>query len=228
MKNLKKSLIIAAYCLIVGTAFTSCLDSDSDSNYFTPRVMTDAERGMYLSSVSGTYTGSLKYSYEDAITGKRGNASVDVDMTVGYDKTITIEELPDSVFRHFISGNSPVRTIADNAKTKHDLTMNIGSFFVEEDKAGNIGSKYFFFDAKKTPYSFNYTAVEDGVEITYPVTVRFADTYTDPMNYTYVYSSFGSYDREKKEMLIQLILEGVKTEGSENRQTAFFVFTGKK
>lgn len=228
MKKLKKSLIFAAYGLIAATALTSCLNSDDDSDYLTPRVMTDTEANLYLAEISGTYSGDLMCSYEDVVTGKRGVDTVDVEMTIGYDKTVTVENMPDSVFQYFIYGNSPVRAVAENATTTHGMSMKMGSFIVEEDKNGAIVNKYFFLDAKNSPYTFDYTTVENGEPVFYPVKVKFTDYFTDPYNYVYTYSSMGAYNQKDGTIAVQFILESVDTKNSDVRQNALMLFKGKR
>ena len=75
MKNLKKILFFAAYCVIAGTALTSCLDSDG--NYLTTREMTDVEKAKYLTDISGGYSGMVVHTYQerDGVYREIGRAS---------------------------------------------------------------------------------------------------------------------------------------------------------
>lgn len=228
MKKLKKSIIFAAFSLILATAFTSCLDSDSDSDYFTPRVMTDTEANLYLAEISGTYSGDLMCSYEDVATGKTGVDTFKVDLTIGYDKTVTVDNMPDALFKRFIRSNSPVRAIAENATTTHSMSMNIGTFIIEEDNSGNTRDKAFYLDAKNATYDFDYTSIEDGEPVYYQTTVKFTDYITDPNNPYITYPSFGGYDKTTGTAFVWFVLESVKAEQSDVRNNALIVFSGKR
>jgi len=223
MKNLKKCLIFAAYSLIAATALTSCLDSD-DGNYISTREMTDVERAEYLSAISGEYDGKMKYTYTDSRTGRTYVDSVNVSWIVGTDKKIEIEELPDSIFRHYMDSRSATKAVADTVTTTNDVEFDLGGFFIQTDNNGKVYSKLFTINAKNTEHKFSVVRNDNGVSTDYPVTVKFANDYTAGMDY---YSSIGIYDSSKRSVTVQLLLSSVKTE-SEMRADEVFLLSGKK
>lgn len=225
MKSLKKCLVLTACFIMAATALTSCLDSDGDDNYIVPRLMTDLEKAEYLNEISGIYSGTMKYTHSDNKTGKGGVDSVEVNWIVRQDKTIEIVDLPDSIFRHYMSSNSTSKAVADTVTTTNSLELNMDAFFIEVDNSGIVLSKAFYLNAEKEPYSFELTRNDDdGTADTYPVEVNFANNYSVGM---YSYSSMGVYDSKKKKITVQLILSGVKTE-SNIKANEIFLLSGTK
>lgn len=219
MKNLKKILILAAYCVITGTALTSCLDSDG--NYLTTREMTDIEKAKYLTEIAGEYSGMVVHTYLDRNEKAYADTVKNVSWEIYQDKTIEIKDLPDAMFWRYMKSGDDITEATKNSTTKSNLELTIAGMFTQQYTDGTVYSNYFALDGKNKEHKFNIIRNEDGTDISYPVTVKFADS----GRYGF---SIGALDTSKKNISMQLILSGVKVDNTEQKSDEAIWFIGKK
>ena len=207
MKNLKKILFFAAYCVIAGTALTSCLDSDG-GNYLTTREMTSAEKSRYIAEISGMYSGMVVHTY---LRNERAYADTvrNVDWIISRDSTLEISDLPDAIFWRYMKSGDAITEATKNSTSKSELKFDFSGMFIQEYTDGSSSSKLFTLDAKNKEHQFDVVCKEDGVDVLHPVTVKFS-------NIGRYGNSVGAFDASKKSIFIQLILSGVKVDKTEN------------
>lgn len=218
MKNLKKILFFAAYCVIAGTALTSCLDSDG--NYLTTREMTDVEKAKYLTDISGGYSGMVVHTYQER-DGVYRDTVKNVNWEIYQDKTIEVSDLPDAMFWHYMKSGDKVTEAIKNSTEKSNLEFSIASMFINEYTDGSIYSKNFTLDMKNKEHYFDVMLNEGGTEVAHPVTVKFADSSMYGI-------SMGELDLTNKNIVMQLILSGVKVDNTEQTSDNVIWFIGKK
>lgn len=208
--NKMKYLLLLAICAIATGTMTSCLDSDDNSGDYT---FTQEELNTYLTRLSGTYQGKLKYFRYCGRNKANTKDSLSLDSImniiwrVNRDSTITIANFPDSIYNNSIKGNADFRKILAKAPAQQTLKCLYSPY--KGYNGGTIDYGFYTLPAGKAENNHIY------IENKYPVDGK---EYTIRYGYTMQSSYFGrllssGYADKKGNMEILYIMDDVKCLG---------------
>lgn len=212
MKTLKlfSTLLLGMFAL---TALTSCLGDDDDNGTSATMLETEEQRTNALSSMAGSYNGTLYY-YD--VTAAENTGKTALIWTINSDGTFTANNFPMSVFANY-TGNIQEKAVLA-AVGNQKVTAKITPYAA-------YGSNYqSSFEPSSTAYEYK-VKLNEGDEIEHTVVISLVHNYTTSQGSAY---SSVVYETTNRILTATVLVDKIVIDGQIHDIKSYVVFSGTR